>query len=118
MYDIEDDLKLFFSDIELQRIVDNNLSNAIKYANKNTDIKVILKKEKRWIVLEFLTYSKQIVDTDRIFEPFHQEENKQGGFGLGLEIVHSICTKENVQVEVISDTEVTIFRYNFVNNIV
>ena len=40
VYDIEDDLKLFFSDIELQRIVDNNLSNAIKYANKNTEIKV------------------------------------------------------------------------------
>ena len=118
VYEIEDDLKLFFSDIELQRIVDNNLSNAIKYANKNTEIKVKLKKEKRWLVLEFLTYSKQIADTDRIFEPFHQEEHKQGGFGLGLEIVHSICTKENVQVDVNSDSEVTIFRYNFINTIV
>jgi signal transduction histidine kinase len=117
VYEIEDDIKLFFSDIELQRIVDNNLSNAIKYANKNTEIKVTLKKEKRWLVLEFMTYSKQIVDTDRIFEPFHQEENKQGGFGLGLEIVHSICAKEDVQVEVSSDAEMTIFRYNFVNNI-
>jgi len=115
---VEDDLKLYFSDIELQRIVDNNLSNAIKYAHKDTDIEVTLEKEKHRIVLSFLTYSKQIADTDKIFEPFHQEdqkENMQSGFGLGLEIVHSICKKENVRVEVTSDESVTIFRYTFMN---
>ena len=118
IHEIESGIKIFFSDIELQRIVDNNLSNAIKYAKKNTDIKVTLKKVKKRAVLEFITYSKQIDDTDRIFEPFHQEEDEHGGFGLGLEIVHSICKKENVQVEVSSNTEVTIFSYTFSNNIV
>ena len=118
VHEIEEGIKILFSDIELQRIVDNNLSNAIKYANKNTDIKVTLKKVKNRAVLEFRTYSKQIDDTDRIFEPFHQEENEQGGFGLGLEIVHSICKKENVRVEVSSNAEVTIFSYTFNNNIV
>jgi len=109
---IEEGIQLYFSDIELQRIVDNNLSNAIKYANKNTDIEVRLKKEDELIVLEFLTYSK-IVDTERIFEPFHQEEDVHGGFGLGLEIVGSICKKECVDFEVTSDGKMTIFRYNF-----
>ena len=118
VHEIESGIKILFSDIELQRIVDNNLSNAIKYAKKNTDIKVTLKKVKKRAVLEFITYSKQIDDTDRIFEPFHQEEDEQGGFGLGLEIVHSICKKENVQVEVNSNAEVTIFSYTFSNNIV
>ena len=118
VHEIETDIKILFSDIELQRIVDNNLSNAIKYANKNTDIRVTLKKVKNRAVLEFMTYSKQIDDTDRIFEPFHQEEEEQGGFGLGLEIVHSICKKENVVVEVTSNAEVTIFSYTFSNNIV
>jgi signal transduction histidine kinase len=118
VHEIEEGIKILFSDIELQRIVDNNLSNAIKYANKNTDIKVTLKKVKNRAVLEFMTYSKQIDDTDRIFEPFHQEEDEQGGFGLGLEIVHSICKKEHVRVEVNSNAEVTIFSYTFSNNIV
>ncbi|HIP18865.1 MAG TPA: GHKL domain-containing protein [Sulfurovum sp.] len=117
VYEIEDDIKLYFSDIELQRIVDNNLSNAIKYANKDSDIKVTLKKVKKSVFLTFVTYSKQIEDTDRIFEPFHQEEEAQGGFGLGLEIVHSICKKENVLVTVESGREQTIFRYNFTNNV-
>jgi len=118
IHEIEEGIKIFFSDIELQRIVDNNLSNAIKYANKNTDIRVTLKKVKHRAVLTFMTNSKQIDDTDRIFEPFHQEENEQGGFGLGLEIVHAICKKENVKVEVSSNAEVTIFSYTFSNNIV
>ncbi len=115
--EIKDDIKIFFSDIELQRVVDNNLSNAIKYAKKNSDIYVRLYQEKHFVVLEFVTHSKQIENVDRIFEPFHQEEDHQGGFGLGLEIVHSICTKENVRVTVSSDEEVTIFRYNFLTTI-
>ena len=118
MYEIEEEIKLYFSDIELQRIVDNNLSNAIKYANKNSDIKVILKKIKNRAVLEFITFSKQIEDTDRIFEPFHQEEETQGGFGLGLEIVHSICKKEQVEIEVTSGDAQTIFSYTFTTNMV
>ena len=118
VYDIEENIKIFFSDIELQRVIDNNLSNAIKYANKDTDIKVSLTQKKNIIVLEFLTFSKQIMDTDRIFEPFHQEEDRQGGFGLGLEIVHSICQKANVRVELSSNSENTIFSYNFNTKIV
>ena len=104
---------MYFSDIELQRIVDNNLSNAIKYAHKNTDISIELKKVSDTVVLEFITQSRAIEDTKRIFEPFHQEEERVGGFGLGLEIVGSICKKEQVHVEVTSDSEITIFRYTF-----
>jgi signal transduction histidine kinase len=110
--EVEEGIEIYFSDIELQRIVDNNLSNAIKYADKNTDIEVKLRKENKMIVLEFLTQSR-IADTKRIFEPFHQEEERHEGFGLGLEIVRSICKKENVSVTVLSDGQMIIFRYNF-----
>ncbi|SFZ98730.1 two-component sensor histidine kinase [hydrothermal vent metagenome] len=115
VYDIDKDIKILFSDIELQRVVDNNLSNAIKYANKDSDIKVRLKRNRRQVILEFETFSKQIENTRKIFEPFHQEEDEHGGFGLGLEIVCSICKKENVLYEVTSAPEVTIFRYTFSN---
>ena len=111
--EIEENIDIYFSDIELQRIIDNNLSNAIKYAHKNSEITVKLKKQSDTVILEFLTYSKQIKDTKRIFEPFHQEEELQGGFGLGLEIVRSISKKEHVEVIVTSDHEITIFKYIF-----
>ena len=111
--DIEPNINIYMSDIELQRIVDNNLSNAIKYANKHTDITVKLYEKEEQVILEFHTYSKQILDTKRIFEPFHQEVDIEGGFGLGLEIVHSICKKECIKVEVNSNTQITVFNYIF-----
>ncbi len=110
---IEPEISIYISDVELQRIVDNNLSNAIKYANKNTDIHVKLYKKDKEVILEFMTHSKQIKDTKRIFEPFHQEGDIEGGFGLGLEIVHAICKKENIKIYVNSDTQTTVFRYTF-----
>ena len=112
--DITPEINIYISDIELQRIVDNNLSNAIKYANKNTEITVRLYEEDKQTILEFHTYSKEIFDTKRIFEPFHQEDEIQGGFGLGLEIVHSICKKEHIVVNVSSDSKETVFKYTFI----
>jgi len=111
--EIENDLWLYFSEEELQRIIDNNLSNAIKYANRGTDIKVVLRKEKEEIVLEFIGNSPKIVDTERIFKPFERENDVRGGFGLGLEIVYTICQKENVTIDVKSDDAMTLFSYRF-----
>ncbi len=116
--EIEKGLVVYFSDIELQRVIDNNLSNAIKYAKRATDIYVGLSREAGYCVLTFMTYSPQIENTEKIFEPFHREENRSEesrveGFGLGLEIVKSICDAAGVRVEVVSDREKTIFKYYF-----
>ncbi len=111
--EVEPGLKIYFSDIELQRVIDNNLSNAIKYARKETDIYINLYREEKKIVLVFSTYSPQITDTEKIFEPFHREESQAEGFGLGLEIVKSICDTGGVAVRVSSDTEKTVFNYYF-----
>jgi len=111
---IESDINIYMSDIELQRVVDNNLSNAIKYAHKNTEITVKLYKKEKQAILEFHTFSKEILDTKRIFDSFHQEDEIKGGFGLGLEIVHSICKKEHIKVKVTSDSKETVFKYIFI----
>ncbi len=104
---------LFRSEIELQRIIDNNLSNAIKYAKKSTDIQIKLYEKENMIALQFFTHSKKIENTKQIFEAFHQEQTKAGGFGLGLEIVGGICQKENIKIEVDSNEELTAFSYYF-----
>jgi len=110
---IEKDIIIDFNKIELQRIIDNNLSNAIKYAKKDSDIVVEFKRVSKHILLEFKTNSLKIEDTNRIFEAFHQVEAQQSGFGLGLEIVASICQKNSIEVDVKSDDEITIFSYLF-----
>jgi len=111
--EIENDIWIHFSEEELQRIIDNNLSNAIKYANRGTDVKVVLRKERDEIVLEFIGNSPKIVDTERIFKPYERENDVRGGFGLGLEIVYTICQKEHVKIEVQSDGNMTLFSYRF-----
>ncbi len=110
---IQDDIWLYFSEEELQRIIDNNLSNAIKYANKGTEVKVSLLQEKKETVLKFVSISPKIEDTKGIFTAFKREDDVKGGFGLGLEIVYTICKKENVEIEVQSDDNITAFVYRF-----
>ncbi len=111
--EIEEGLELTFSEVELQRVIDNNLSNAIKYARKSTPIVVALSQKGSAIRLSFTNRSRKIIDTERIFEPFHREESLVEGFGLGLEIVRSICNKHGVGITVTSDESETVFRYDF-----
>jgi signal transduction histidine kinase len=110
---LDDCGKIWFNEIELQRIIDNNLSNAIKYAKRDTDITVELYQEGTDVIVRFITYSRMIEDTAKIFEPFHREDEIESGFGLGLEIVGSICKKESVGIEVDSGDRMTIFTYRF-----
>jgi signal transduction histidine kinase len=113
MTDIQKDIWIYFSPEELQRIIDNNLSNAIKYADRGTDVKVVLRDEKEEIILAFVGRSPKIDDTERIFKPFERENDVRGGFGLGLEIVYTICQKEHVKIDVRSDDNMTRFSYRF-----
>jgi len=117
LVEIQNDLWFYFSPEELQRIIDNNLSNAIKYANKGTDIKVILEDEDQEIVLKFLSISPKIEDTERIFKAYERENDVRGGFGLGLEIVYTVCQKNNVKIEVQSKDGMTVFSYRFAKDV-
>jgi len=112
--EIEDDITIVFSEVELQRVIDNNLSNAIKYARKSTPVIVSLSRLGSTVRLMFASRSRKIIDTRRIFEPFHREESLVEGFGLGLEIVRAICDKHGVEIVVTSDENDTIFRYDFI----
>jgi len=117
---IDERVELYFSKVELQRVIDNNLSNAIKYAQKRSAIEVKLYKKMDTVKLEFWTKS-TIKNPTRIFEAFHREdtlqENLEDGFGLGLEIVHTICKKEEVEIEVESKEGITLFSYSFTKGV-
>lgn len=110
---IKEDIFITFAAEELQRIIDNNLSNAIKYANRSTDIILTLIEDENEVTLKFTTNSKQIEDTTSIFNEYKREDDVKGGFGLGLQIIESICRKENVRIELESNEKETTFSYIF-----
>lgn len=102
-----------FNETKLQRIVDNNLTNAIKYTLKNEDIFVNLNLEGTDCNLVIESKSEQILDQQQIFEEYYREENSCEGFGLGLNLVKRICSEENVGIRLASGEDWASFTYIF-----
>ena len=107
---------IFFSELKLSRLVDNTLSNAIKYSNRPSEISITIGLEKGALFFAVRNYGVIIVHKKKIFERYHREAKEKGGYGLGLSIVGQICQEENVKIKV-SSTAVrgTSFRYIFLN---
>lgn len=102
-----------FSETKLQRIIDNTLTNAIKYTFEGEPIKVDLIKKKECIKFSVTSHSRRIQNPEKIFDEYYREEHSKEGFGLGLNLVKRICDEENVLVNLESNTEQTSFTYSF-----
>lgn len=109
----KEELYIYFNETKLQRVVDNTLTNAIKYTLPGEIVDVKLIKTGPFIEFVVSSRSKIIEDTRKVFEAYYREEKKKEGFGLGLRLVKSICDEEGVEVRVSSDNEMTIFSYKF-----
>lgn len=111
---IPSDIEIFMNDTELERIVDNNLSNAIKYSSNKSDIKIILEKSNADIVLKFITEGKKIHDTSKIFDKNYTESFiAKRSLGLGLNMVKAICEKNHISYSARSEKNTNTFTYIF-----
>lgn len=113
-YTFVKDVYIKINNIELERLIDNNLSNAIKYSKKNTIIHVKLYKVGKYFCLSFASKAEAISDTKKIFNKNYQENNDaKRSLGLGLHMVKIICVKYNIFYEVNYEEEMNIFKYYF-----
>ena len=111
---IDEDIYIKFNKTELQRIVDNNISNAIKYSKDSSTIKVLLEEYKEEIKLVFWDEGIGIKNTKKIFERYYRGDKITGGFGIGLSIVKNICKKNKIKIEVNSKPNIgSEFIYTF-----
>lgn len=102
-----------FNKTKLQRIIDNNLTNAIKYSLENNKIFVELIRKNDDCIFLIKTKSHQITDINKIFDEYYREDERENGFGIGLNLVKRICDEENIKIEITSNNEKTIFSYKF-----
>jgi signal transduction histidine kinase len=110
---IEPNLWIFVSEFELQRLCDNNISNAIKYSYLDNEIFLRAYKKNEKVFFEIENIGDRIEYPERIFNRYYREDEARGGFGLGLNIVKEICDKNDITIEIDSTSQKTIFRYIF-----
>ncbi len=106
-------LNLLINETKLQRIIDNNITNAIKYTKEDSVISIILEEYHDNIILEFSSPSTIIKKPKQVFDAYYRENYNKEGFGLGLNLVKHICKEENVTIDLVSTEEKTSFRYLF-----
>lgn len=105
------------SKTELQRLVDNTLSNAIKYStNSSPIVEIVISYEGGELSLIFkdtgLGMSQE--EVDNIFESYYRASNNIQGLGLGLNIIKEICDDYKITIDIQSvKKKGSIFTYKF-----
>jgi DNA-binding response OmpR family regulator/anti-sigma regulatory factor (Ser/Thr protein kinase) len=105
--------KVFINEAELQRIVDNIFSNAIKYGKEGSDILVETFRNEKGVCFSVTDYGKVIKNRKKIFEKLYRESEEENGLGIGLDIVRVIVKKYGIDVQVESENEQTSFTFCF-----
>ncbi len=108
-----DEIYLKINETKLQRIVDNNLTNAIKYTKEHETITITLTGDRDGCLLEIGSNSLLIHDIERVFDAYYRESHHRDGLGLGLNLVKQICDEEGIGIEVHTSETRTAFRYHF-----
>ena len=116
---IECDVQISMNPHQLQRLVDNNISNAIKYSYEESSIEVSLYLQDKICNLSFKDYGVGIEKVDKIFTRYYRENSDKGGFGIGLNIVKSIIDTVGIKLSISSKLHKgSTFTYGFPSSIV
>ncbi|XPV68541.1 MAG: response regulator [Halarcobacter sp.] len=95
-----DDLNIFINAYEFERIIDNTISNAIKYSKESSEIIIYFGLEDGKAVITIEDFGIGMENVDKIFDAYYQQSNKKMGLGLGLNIVKEICDKYEIKIDV------------------
>ena len=114
--EIEADITLNMNDTELERLIDNNISNALKHSLNQSDIHISLHTDTDTdlIHLRFASKGSAIKEPLKVFEKNYTENHSsKRSLGLGLHMVKNICDKNNVGYHVEREEAYNIFIYSF-----
>jgi len=110
IFDINSHCRVEMSLIELTRLIDNSLYNAIKYSAVGSHIEVLLANNN----LSFHNQGEAIKDKEKVFHKYFRENKTVGGYGLGLNIIKNIADKYGIDIRLESElSSGTTFAYTF-----
>jgi two-component system OmpR family sensor kinase len=91
-----EDLEIYIDRENAIRLIDNLLSNAIKYSDLDGYIKINIKDNILSVEDNGIGIEKSLQKD--IFKRYNRGDRDRGGFGIGLDIVFSICKKYNIKI--------------------
>lgn len=98
-----DDCVILMDRTKTQKIVNNLISNAVKYSNSNSTVNVKLKDNILCVEDHGIGIGKK--EQKEIFKRYKRGNNIEGGFGIGLDIVKRICSEYNLVLDLESQLE-------------
>ena len=107
-----DDCFIKMDRTKTQKLINNLISNAIKYSYKDSLIEVNL--EKNILRVKDFGIGISLEEQKEIFKRYKRGNNIEGGFGIGLDIVKRICEEYNLALNLESEVnKQTLFSIDF-----
>lgn len=86
-----------------ERLVDNLLSNGIKYGPRGSTVTVKLREDSLSVADQGTGIPPE--KREAVFRRYHREAGPEGGFGIGLDIVKNVCDEYGFKIAVIESPE-------------
>lgn len=81
----------------IQKVINNLISNALKYSYAKTEVKIVLKNHIFSIEDKGIGIAED--DQKAIFDRYERKSKEIGGFGIGLDIVKSVCYTYGIDIK-------------------
>lgn len=86
---------------DFTRLINNLISNALKYTKRNGHIKISLSENE--LIIEDNGVGIEKEKLNKIHGRYYRANDEIGGFGIGLDIVNSIVKQYNIKLNIISE---------------
>lgn len=96
---------IYFNQKEMERIIDNLISNALKYTKEGSEITISLAQNSDKWLFSICNPVHKKVDVEKVFQKYYRSNEEVFGLGLGLELVETICKENNININAISSDE-------------
>ncbi len=106
--EIPDDVEAYVDPDRIRQVLDNYLSNAIRYSSNGTEVEISLVEDGTYHVLSVKDQGRGIPpgELEKVFDRFYRVGKKvEGSTGLGLAIVKGIAEGHGGRAWVLSDGE-------------
>ncbi len=104
-------LHVMMNPTEAEYLIDNNLSNTIKFSKPGSVVTLSLRDSGDELILSFLNYGEAIQDVEAVFKRHVREDESKSGSGIGLNMVDTICKHNNILIQVDYANEQNQFSY-------